>query len=306
MSSDKFKNLDLNLLKLFSIVYQQRNLKRSSDLLFISPPAVSQNINKLRHHFEDELFVKTPKGFDATPFADSLYIELSPLLTQLSNAVNNHDEFSPSALEGTITVDMGQQIIPWLSPMMFSEISKCCPNITFASHNMTTETAAMMKTDQVDIAIQFQFPNTTKDIYELPLGNVNFVAVVREDHPFQKDEATIEELLCYNFATIEMPFFNTFHTSLIEQAVAKRNLEINVVHRSTSAISIREIARNSDLVVPGLENFVKHCGEGLRAIKVTDIDEISTLPLCAYIHKKNRQSKKHMWLYEMIKSLVQE
>ncbi|WP_133152461.1 LysR family transcriptional regulator, partial [Vibrio sp. 10N.261.52.A1] len=136
MSNDKFKNLDLNLLKLFSVVYQQRNLKKSSELLFISPPAVSQNINKLRDHFEDELFVKTPKGFDTTPYADSLFLALSPALTQLSNAVNTHGEFKPSELDGTITVDMGQQIIPWLSPMMFTEISEHCPNVTFASHNM--------------------------------------------------------------------------------------------------------------------------------------------------------------------------
>ncbi|NMO75446.1 helix-turn-helix domain-containing protein [Vibrio breoganii] len=64
MTKDKLKNLDLNLLKLFSVVYQQRNLKRSSELLFISPPAVSQNISKLRNHFDDELFIKTTKGFD--------------------------------------------------------------------------------------------------------------------------------------------------------------------------------------------------------------------------------------------------
>lgn len=304
MSDDKFKNLDLNLLKLFSVVYQQRNLKKSSELLFISPPAVSQNINKLREHFEDELFVKTPKGFDTTPFADSLFNALSPALVQLSYAVNTHGEFEPSKLEGTITVDMGQQVIPWLSPMMFAEISQHCPMVTFASHNMTTETASMLTTDQVDLAVQFQFPNTTKDIYELPLGDVSFVAVVRRDHPFKGSEATIEELLAYDFAIIEMPFFNTFHTSLIEQVVAKRGLKVNVAYRSTSAISVREIVTHSDLVVPGLENFVKHCGQGLRAIKVTNLDEISTLPLCAYINKKNRKSKKHLWLYEMVKSLV--
>lgn len=305
MSDDKFKNLDLNLLKLFSIVYQKRNLKKSSELLFISPPAVSQNINKLRDHFKDELFVKTPKGFDTTPFADSLFSAISPALTQLSNALNTHGEFEPSGLDDTITIDIGQQIMPWLSPMIFSRISELCPNVTFASHNMTTETSAMMKADQVDIAVQFQFSSTTKDIYELHLGEVSFVAVVREDHPFKKETATIEELLEYDFALVEMPFFNTFHKSLIEQVVAKKGLKINVVHRSTSAIGIREVVLKSDLIAPILENFVQHYGEGLRAIKVTNFEELTTFPLCAYIHKKNRKSKKHLWLYQMIKSLIQ-
>ncbi|MGF1692636.1 hypothetical protein [Photobacterium kagoshimensis] len=106
------------------------------------------------------------------------------------------------------------------------------------------------------------------------------------------------------FSTVALPV-PTFHTSLIEQVVAKKGLEINVVHRSTSAISIREIVLKSDLIAPTLENFVQHCEEGLRAIKVTNFEELTTLRLCAYIHKKNRKSKKHLWLYKMIKSLIE-
>lgn len=304
MKQDKFKNLDLNLLKLFSVVYQYKNLKRSSEVLFISPPAVSQNINKLRNHFGDELFVKTPKGFDSTPFADSLFESLSPILSQLHMAVNGHHEFEPAQLNGTITVDMGQQIIPWLSPMLFAQINAECPDVTFASHNMTNDTPAMLKNDQIDMAVQFQFSNTTKDIYELPLGEVDFVAIVREDHPIKESELKIEQLLEYDFALIEMPFFNNFHNTLIEQVIAQRGLHMNVVHRSTSAISIKEVVLHSNLIVPGVEQFVRHCGDGLRSIKVTNLQELSTLPLCAYIDAKNRKSKKHQWLYDMIKTLI--
>ncbi|PHX05299.1 LysR family transcriptional regulator [Vibrio splendidus] len=304
MKKDNFKNLDLNLLKLFSVVYEYKNLKRSSEVLFISPPAVSQNINKLRNHFEDELFVKTPKGFDSTPFADSLFESLSPILSQLHTAVNGHHEFDPSELEGVITIDMGQQIIPWLSPMLFAQIKAESPNVAFASHNMTNDTPAMLKSDQVDMAVQFQFANTTKDIYELPLGELNFVAIVREDHPVKESEVTIEQLLEYDFALVEMPFFNTFHTTRLEALIAKRGLHMKVAHRSSSVISVLDVARNSDLVISGVEQFVGHSETGLRAIKVSNLNEISSYPICAYIHKKNRQSKKHQWLYEMIKKQV--
>lgn len=306
MVKDKLRNLDLNLLKLFSVVYQHRNLKRSSEVLFISPPAVSQNINKLREYFEDELFIKTTKGFDVTPFADSLFESVTPILEQLSVALDSHNQFDPAKLEGTITIEMGQQILPWLPSMLFSQITAESPNVAFAAHNITHETPRMIQSEQVDMAIQFQFAHMSKDIYEMPLGNIEVFAVVREDHPVKESEVEIEALLKYNFALIEMPLFNNFHSSLFEGLMQKRGLPIKVMYRSTSASSVKEAALNSDLVFPALSNFVKHCGEGLRAIKVTNIQEVSMLTLCAYIHRKNRKSKKHLWLYEMVKSKLQE
>ncbi|PML93859.1 LysR family transcriptional regulator [Vibrio breoganii] len=302
MTKDKLKNLDLNLLKLFSVVYQQRNLKRSSELLFISPPAVSQNISKLRNHFDDELFIKTTKGFDVTPFADSLFKALTPIMEQLSVALNEHHQFDPGNLEGTITIEMGQQILPWLPSLLFSQIANVSPNVAFAAHNITQDTPRMILSEQVDMAIQFQFAHMSKDIYEMPLVDVEVFAMVREDHPLKEKAVEVEALLNYNFALIEMPLFNQFHSSLIEASMEKRGTPIKVMYRSTSASSVKQAALNSDLIFPALGNYAKHCGEGLRAIQVTNIPEVNKLTLCAYIHRKNRKSKKHLWLYEMVKS----
>ena len=58
MAKDLFHTLDLNLLKTFMILMQEKNMRKVSQRLFVSQPAISQALQKLRNHFDDELFVK--------------------------------------------------------------------------------------------------------------------------------------------------------------------------------------------------------------------------------------------------------
>ncbi len=55
MAKDLFSTLDLNLLRTFIILHQERNMRRAAERLFVSQPAVSKALQRLRDHFEDEL-----------------------------------------------------------------------------------------------------------------------------------------------------------------------------------------------------------------------------------------------------------
>ena len=72
MARDLFATLDLNLLKTLSVLAQENNMRRAAERLFVTQPAVSQALKKLRYHFEDELFIRTPNGMQATSFTDKL------------------------------------------------------------------------------------------------------------------------------------------------------------------------------------------------------------------------------------------
>ena len=58
MAKDLYTSLDLNLLRTFVILSQELNMRKASERLFVSQPAVSQALQKLRNHFNDDLFVK--------------------------------------------------------------------------------------------------------------------------------------------------------------------------------------------------------------------------------------------------------
>ena len=99
MAKDLFSTLDLNLLRTFLIVHQEKNTRKAAERLFVTQPAVSQALQKLRHHFDDELFVKVHGGLQPTHFSEQLANELTPHMDGISNAVNSSYGFDPKEID---------------------------------------------------------------------------------------------------------------------------------------------------------------------------------------------------------------
>ena len=64
--------IDLNLLVLFEIVFQERHVGRSAERLHLSPSAISHGLGRLRALLGDPLFLRTPKGVVPTERAFQL------------------------------------------------------------------------------------------------------------------------------------------------------------------------------------------------------------------------------------------
>ena len=55
----KIKDTDLNLFIAFDVIYTEKNLTKSGQVLGITQPAVSNALARLRDLFNDELFIRT-------------------------------------------------------------------------------------------------------------------------------------------------------------------------------------------------------------------------------------------------------
>jgi hypothetical protein len=64
-----WNSLDLNLLRVFNAIMQERTLTRAGQRLGMSQPAMSHALARLRHMLKDDLFVRTPDGMCPTPRA---------------------------------------------------------------------------------------------------------------------------------------------------------------------------------------------------------------------------------------------
>ncbi|HAZ41693.1 MAG TPA: transcriptional regulator LeuO, partial [Methylococcaceae bacterium] len=66
------RRLDLNLLTVFEAVYQERSQQKASERLYMSQPAISNAISRLRTLLDDRLFYGN-KTIQTTHKADELY-----------------------------------------------------------------------------------------------------------------------------------------------------------------------------------------------------------------------------------------
>lgn len=90
----ELKNLDLNLLKALHILLQEKNVSRAAERLHLTQPAVSSMLNRLRHHFDEPLFVRSSRGIVPTDRALSLAEPLKQIMSQIQMLVQPA-EFDP-------------------------------------------------------------------------------------------------------------------------------------------------------------------------------------------------------------------
>ena len=82
-----FKTLDLNLLKVFDAVMEERSVLRASQKVALSQSAVSHSLARLREMLENDLFVRTATGMQPTAMAMAMAPLIREALRSLEAAV---------------------------------------------------------------------------------------------------------------------------------------------------------------------------------------------------------------------------
>lgn len=91
---------DLNLFRVFEVVYRERNLTRAAGLLHLSQSAVSHALARLRDQLGDPLFVRQGRGVAPTPLAERLAPGIHDALAGLHRSMNRCQTFDLGATRG--------------------------------------------------------------------------------------------------------------------------------------------------------------------------------------------------------------
>src|ERR1700722_9185120 len=100
MRTTHLRQADLNLLVVFTVLAEERNVTRAADRLLLSQPAVSRALQRMRETFRDDLLIRTGSGDETTPKGERLLQELSSTPPRLDRLLGG-GEFDPNAEETT-------------------------------------------------------------------------------------------------------------------------------------------------------------------------------------------------------------
>lgn len=90
------RRLDLNLLVVFDALMQERNVSRAAEICFLSQPAMSNALRRLRDMLDDPLLVKTATGMSPSPRVQALEGPLRLMLSQLEHQLRPPAPFNPA------------------------------------------------------------------------------------------------------------------------------------------------------------------------------------------------------------------
>ena len=94
-----FRQLDLNLLRVLSAIHRTGSVTAAGKALALSQPATSNALARLRDHFNDDLFVRSPSGLQPTRLCERLAPGVQAQLQTLEALVSVRDDFDPARSE---------------------------------------------------------------------------------------------------------------------------------------------------------------------------------------------------------------
>jgi LysR family transcriptional activator of mexEF-oprN operon len=159
------RRLDLNLLPVFVALMRERSVTRAGQALFLSQPAASAALARLRAAFHDELFVRNGNALEATPRAEALMAELEPALRAVAGAVAGATPFDPATDGRVFRIGWSDDVAIAALPRLLPLLREAAPHCRLVLRNANYRTVpAMLESGEIGTAVCFmdELPATAK------------------------------------------------------------------------------------------------------------------------------------------------
>jgi DNA-binding transcriptional LysR family regulator len=177
------QDVDLNLLRVFDAVLHEKGVTPAAARLGLTQPAVSNALARLRKVFGDALFVRTPRGVDATPFARELAEPVRQALALLESALAHGPGFDPATSSRAFRLymsDVGQ--IEFLPPLV-ERVQRDAPGVRLEAVALEVDDIAdALAAGALDVAMGF-LPGLTAPVRRQSLFRDPYLCLMRADHP---------------------------------------------------------------------------------------------------------------------------
>lgn len=192
MSMVHFNGLDLNLLRVFDTLFEERSVTRAGERLGLSQSAISHALNRLRYVLGDELFVRGPDGMQPTPRAAEIAPRLRQGLIHLQLALAPRD-FVPTDTNRRFTIICGEYVGTVMVPALVARLRAEAPHAEFRVRPSNLGVAEPLLAGRADLAIG-SFRRVPEWFAYETLFRENRVWVLSADHPAAHAPLSLETL----------------------------------------------------------------------------------------------------------------
>jgi DNA-binding transcriptional LysR family regulator len=224
------QDLDLNLLRTFDAVLQDKSVTGAAARLGLTQPAVSNALARLRALFGDPLFVRTPAGMDATPFARELGEPVRQALALLESALSHGPGFDAAASTRAFRFymsDLGQ--VEFLPPLV-ERLQRVAPGVRLEAVALDVEDINdALAAGTLDLAVGF-LPGLGQPVLRLPLFRDPYVCLMRADHPLMGKTLSKKKFIEASHALVSYRGGHRVIEEALERAGLARRIALRVPH----------------------------------------------------------------------------
>lgn len=310
--------VDLNLLNVLRVLLDERSVSRAAERLFVSQPAISNNLRQLREVFDDPLFTRTSHGLIPTPKSLQLHAELSSTLSRLASIVSNAS-YDPTRATGSIIISIPDLICGKLIPVFLRELNNYAPAVQLIVEVIQSRYDddcgknhfELLRNGLMDFALLYE-PLVSPETTITPLATSEFSCCMRLGHPLASHaQIEIEDLVGYPQVAFYVPHLTPERLAVSNRLLEARGLRIEPALMTTSLHLSLEMVCASDVL---LVSHYDSSGSSLMDQRVVHRPLAHVLPVSTdrkpelYLvqHHRTFDSPLHRWIAERLQSICQE
>ena len=289
------QQLDLNLLRVFQVLYVEQNMTRVADILHITPSAVSHAIQRLRDVLDDPLFVRSHNKMLPTPACKRIAPDIIEALSRLHQILQQWSEFDPKRSSHHFCIGMHEALELLLVPRLVDKVIGNSGNITFSSVRIDRHTmGADLASGKIDMALDVPIP-VKQSIKKVKLVENNFVVMMRRGHKLSTDMDRDAYLKSKHLCVSARPS----GMSAEDLGLLELGIERSISLRCQNYFAAMEVLKNSNLLltVPKLQ------AAQIRSNELTQTELPIKIPGFAtqlYWHQNTEQDAALAWFRKVV------
>ena len=293
----ELKNIDLNLLLVFHQLLMERRVSRVAEKLELSQPAVSNALRRLRLLLGDELFLRTAKGMEPTPYASQLAEPIAYALGTIHDSLNVQRHFDTQTSERKFTLGVSDVGEIYFLPRLMELLAKVAPHVTVSTvRNTTVNLRDEMESGHVDLAIGL-LPQLKTAFFQRRLFQQRYVCMFRAGHALDKASITLEEFCAADHVAVVAA--GTGHAQMdesIDKKGIRRKIKLTVPH----FVAVGHILSTTDMISTVPERYARECLKPFHLKYVAVPAALPPIDINLFWHARYHKDPGNQWLRTLI------
>ena len=296
-------DFDLNLVRVFVLLYETRSVTAAAEAVHVSQPTVSYSLAKLRRHFGDELFRRSGHGLSPTAAADRLYEPLRESLVEIQRAIAPAPAFEPCTSRARFAIGLSDLGEAALLPRLLDSLRAQAPGVSLVVRPADiADSPRQLAHGEVDAFIATPVL-TSPQMRRVPLFSEGYVVMVAGGHPrIRGDSVTVDQLRAERHALVDGP------SGHVGSKLALQTLELldHVAVEVYKFSALPYLVQRSDLVAIVPENLGRAytASHPVRLLRLPIA--LEPVDVALYALPERSRTPAQRWLVEFIVRVLSE
>jgi DNA-binding transcriptional LysR family regulator len=294
------RGVDLAMLRSFDALMRERSVSKAAARLFLSQPAVSASLKRLRLAFGDELFVRVQYGVEPTPRALQLAPGVQAVMSELQKLMSRHQAFDPAVSDRILRVagsdHLCRTLLPGICQTLTALGSRMRVSWSLADYSSTAD--ELVRGD-IDFALIPRITQLT-GLQTQVITEDSYVGVARHGHPVLRGGLDLDAFCRH--AHVVLGQSRSVLDDTIDSQLARLEHQRHVQAGVNSFSQMVDLLAESELIAVFPLRVARRYGAQLATLALPL--ELPNYRLYACWHKRSESDEAVMWLREQVLELV--